>query len=316
MNKKIKFLFKAAALSTAAVHVTNRIMNHISLSRNILSTVQGHHFPWKEGEIFYTKNGEGEPLLLIHDLYPDSSSYEWKQVIQELSHDYTVYAIDLLGCGRSAKPTIQYTNYLYVQLIQDFIKHVIKHPTNLAVSKSSATFGILTSCLASDSIVHLFLVNPDSISKVNELPSKREKLRKHLLHLPVFGTFIYNLDMQHTVEKLKFRLRFIGQTNPHSEDWAWAYTESAYSGKSKGKHLLSSIENKYISANIAHALTILNTPTTIIYSNDNEKMDEAVSQYLEKNPKIQTEKISHSRYLPQIDRPKQFCDLIRSTKKN
>ncbi len=314
MNKKFKFLIKTAAVATIAVHVTNRIMNHISTSRDILSSQQGHKFPWKEGNIFYTKNGQGEPLLLIHDLYPDSSSYEWKQVIQELSHDYTVYAIDLLGCGRSAKPSIQYTNYLYVQLIQDFIKHVIKHPARLVVSKSSASFGILTSCMNSDSIVHLILVNPDSITKINELPSKREKLRKHLLHLPIFGTFIYNLDMQHAIEKLKFRLRFIGQTNPHPEDWAWAYTESAYIGKSQGKHLLSSIENKYISANIAHALKILKTPTTILFSSDHENIDETLDQYTKLNPTIHVNKIAHSRYLPQIDRPKQFCDSIRSIK--
>ena len=312
MNKKIKFLLKTATVATIAVHVTNRIMNHISTSRNILSMQQGHKFPWKEGDIFYTKNGQGEPLLLIHDLYPDSSSYEWKQVIQELSHDYTVYAIDLLGCGRSAKPSIQYTNYLYVQLIQDFIKHVIKQKTSIVVSKSSATFGILTSCMNADSITHLVLINPDSITKINELPSKREKLRKYLLHLPVFGTFLYNLDMQHAVEKLKFRLRFAGQTNPHPEDWAWAYAESAYTHNSKGKHLLSSIENKYIAANIAHALKILKTPTTILYSNDNERMDESINQYTQINQEINVKKITNSRYLPQIDRPKQFCDSIRT----
>ena len=65
MNKKIKLNIKTATVATVAVHVTNRIMNHISTSRNILSDQQGHNFPWKEGNIFYTKSGQGEQKGLI-----------------------------------------------------------------------------------------------------------------------------------------------------------------------------------------------------------------------------------------------------------
>ena len=47
------------------------------------------------------------------------------KVIDKLAENHAVYALDLLGCGRSEKPKITYTNYLYVQLISDFIKNVI-----------------------------------------------------------------------------------------------------------------------------------------------------------------------------------------------
>ncbi len=310
MNKKMKCLLKTTIFSTVSIHIANRVMNHLSTSQNILTTVQGHQYAWKEGNIFYTKTGEGEPLLLVHHLFPDSSSYEWKQVVKELAHHYTVYAIDLVGCGRSAKPGILYTNYFYVQLLQDFIKHVIKQPTNLVVSKASASFGISQCCMNPDQVKKLILVNPDPISHSTALLSKRAQLRKYLLRLPIIGTFLYNLDMQHAVEKLKFRLRFWGQTNPHPEEWAWAYTESAYLNNSKGKHLLSSIENKMINSNIIHTISILHTPTMIIGSRDNEFIDETITQFQELNEHIDSITIYGSKYLPQIDSPKQFCDCV------
>lgn len=310
MNKKMKCLLKTSIFTTVSMHLANRLMNHLSLSRNILTTVKGHQFSWKEGNIFYTKTGKGDPLLLVHNLFPDSSSYEWKQVVKELAHDYTVYAIDLIGCGRSAKPGILYTNYFYVQLLQDFIKHVIKQPTNLVVSKASTSFGIAECCMNPEQVKKLILVNPDQISRSTALLSKRAQLRKYLLRLPIIGTFLYNLDMQHPIEKLKFHIRFWGQTNPHPEEWAWAYTESAYLNNSNGKHLLSSIESKITNSNIIHGISILKTPTLIIGSADHEVMDETIEDYQELNEHIDSITICGSKYLPQMDSPKQFCDCV------
>ena len=59
--------------------------------------------------------------FLIHDLKPESSSYEWKRVVKALAKKHTVYTIDLLGCGYSDKPNITYTAYMYTQLLNDFI---------------------------------------------------------------------------------------------------------------------------------------------------------------------------------------------------
>ncbi len=63
---------------------------------------------------------------MIHDMLPGASGYEWNQIEEQLSSDHTVYTLDLLGCGRSEKAGITYTNFVYVELISNFIKDVIK----------------------------------------------------------------------------------------------------------------------------------------------------------------------------------------------
>lgn len=59
-------------------------------------TVEGY-------KIYYTKEGEkGEPILLVHGL--PTSSYLWRHVQKKLAENYQVYAIDMLGYGKSDKP--------------------------------------------------------------------------------------------------------------------------------------------------------------------------------------------------------------------
>jgi pimeloyl-ACP methyl ester carboxylesterase len=48
------------------------------------------------------RRGRGEPVLLIHGGMSDSR--EWRPQLDDLSRDYDVVAVDVLGCGGSADP--------------------------------------------------------------------------------------------------------------------------------------------------------------------------------------------------------------------
>ena len=162
MNKTIKKLITVSALTTAGIHVANRIIEHSATQKNLLTIKNGHYFNWKYGRIFYTKEGKGEPLILIHDLSPDSSGYEWNKIIHSLSKNYTVYTLDLLGCGRSEKPAMNYTSYIYVQMINDFIKRIIRNKAIVASTGFSSTFTVMASFLAPENYHRIILVNPVS----------------------------------------------------------------------------------------------------------------------------------------------------------
>ena len=88
----------------------------------MLDTDVRNYYHWRFGDIYYTKKGKGSPILLIHDMLPGGSGYEWTRIEDELALEHTVYNLDLPGCGRSEKPGMTYTNFVYVQAICDFIK--------------------------------------------------------------------------------------------------------------------------------------------------------------------------------------------------
>ena len=63
------------------------------------------------GEAAYRSVGKGRPLLLIHSVMAGASCREWDAVIDGLSENYHVYAIDLPGFGNSFCPAEPWTAY-------------------------------------------------------------------------------------------------------------------------------------------------------------------------------------------------------------
>ena len=131
MKKSTKRLLFLVGASAAAIYAYNKYIELTATEKNLLSTDEGEFFQWNDERIFYTKKGEGSPILLIHDANASASSEEWTKLVRRLEKKHTVYTIDLLGCGRSSKPALEYTNYLYVQMISSFVKNIIQEKSLL-----------------------------------------------------------------------------------------------------------------------------------------------------------------------------------------
>jgi pimeloyl-ACP methyl ester carboxylesterase len=99
----------------------------------IANSIPGQHWQWRSQAIYYVQAGQNRhrpPLLLVHGF--GASTDHWRQNITELSQEFEVWAIDLLGFGRSAKPDWQYSGDLWRDQLHDFIDDVIQRPTVLA----------------------------------------------------------------------------------------------------------------------------------------------------------------------------------------
>ena len=68
--------------------------------------------------VHYFVGGNGPPLLLIHGL--GSRSEDWTPEMPDYAKTYRVYALDLLGCGRTDHPDIAYTIQQQTDLIEGF----------------------------------------------------------------------------------------------------------------------------------------------------------------------------------------------------
>lgn len=77
-----------------------------------------YYLNYNNHNICIYENGTGNtPLFLIHGAGIDSAMLSWEEVINLLPTNYTVYAIDLLGYGKSDKPKNMagerfYTNHI------------------------------------------------------------------------------------------------------------------------------------------------------------------------------------------------------------
>ena len=178
MGKKSKKFLLLTAATIAGIYAYNKFIEETSTKKNLLKEEDGTFYEWKHGDIFYKKAGTGSPILLIHDLDSSASCEEWNKIYKKLSKNNTVYMLDLIGCGRSDKPALQYTNYLYVQLISDFINDVIKEKTDIIATNLAASFVIMANNLNKDLFNKVILINPISMSKLESIPTSILKLKQ------------------------------------------------------------------------------------------------------------------------------------------
>ena len=163
-----KTMLKLNLLALGIMHVSNRFISSMALTNNMLRPRGGKYYRWQHGDIFYQKSGSGYPIVLIHHLDPSFSSYEWNEIIDQISTNHTVYAVDLPGCGRSYKENTTYTNYYYVLLLSSFIKNVVKKKCTVVASGYSSSFAIMAASINESLIGRIIAVNPKSLKELQQ----------------------------------------------------------------------------------------------------------------------------------------------------
>ena len=102
-------------------------MTEITQQLQATATLEKLYWNWQGYKIQYTVMGTGIPLVLVHGF--GASIGHWRKNIPVLANaGYQVYAIDLLGFGGSDKPPLDYTVFVWVELLKDFCKAHIQEP--------------------------------------------------------------------------------------------------------------------------------------------------------------------------------------------
>lgn len=298
--KKSKSLLKISAAALGVLHCINKLIDS-TVSGNTAAKSSGKYYHWKHGDIFYHVSGEGTPLLLIHDLNAFSSSYEWKQIAKALAGDYKVYTIDLIGCGKSDRPCITYTNFFYVQMISDFVKDVIGEKTDIAANGLSSSFVLMANSLNDKLFGKIMMVNPKKLSVLKNTPNERSKILLRLFDLPVVGKSAYYIAANKT--NIEYYLTEKVFYNPFevTPGIVKAYYDNAHTSKGNGKALLASLEGNYLNVDITQSLKNTSNDMMIVNGMHNEYKDDIVASYCRINENIEVDEISGSKLLPQIE---------------
>lgn len=308
-NKIITALLLSAG-SVAGIALLNKYTKTTAINKNLLTQPEPHYFKWRLGNIHYTKIGAGKPLLLIHDLNFASSGAEWDKLIGYLKNDFTVYIIDLLGCGRSEKPNLTYTNFLYVQLLNDFIKSEIGKRTNVITAGSSSSLAIMTCVYNPNLFAQMMFINPESFACSNHIPGRYAKIFKTLLDMPILGTLLYNIasskkTIQETLEKELFY-------NPYEVKSFLLdqYYEAAHLGESP-KAVFSSVYCNYTKCRINNALEKIDNSIYILGGEAEDKIEKTIQEYTLCNPAIESSIIAKTKHLPQSENPMEVLNAIK-----
>ncbi|WP_287128521.1 alpha/beta fold hydrolase [Candidatus Cyanaurora vandensis] len=157
-------------------------------------TWQGHHIHYLQAGLEHS----GTPILLIHGCGVSSS--HWQKNITELALHRPVFALDLLGFGRSAKPNLVYNGELWRDQLREFCEQIIGGP---AVVVGHSLGGYAALILAADYpewVEGLVLVNSAGFFAEDYCPDSWKQffaqIGKNMCRHPVVSRLLFHLMRQ------------------------------------------------------------------------------------------------------------------------
>jgi pimeloyl-ACP methyl ester carboxylesterase len=86
------------------------------------------YVPWGDVHYaFYSREGEGRPLVVVHSINAVASAHEMRPLVRALARgDRPVFALEWVGFGHSDRPEIQYTPDVLEDQLEHFLERVVR----------------------------------------------------------------------------------------------------------------------------------------------------------------------------------------------
>ena len=284
-------------------------------------SIPGQYWQWQGHQIYYVKaqNIPAEtsrtkpPLLLIHGF--GASTDHWRKNIAQLQNDFQVWAIDLLGFGRSAKPAIEYSGSLWRNQLHDFITEVIGQPTVLA---GNSLGGYASLCVAgerSQSVAGLILINSAGPFSDNQpkpqSPLKQAigKITKNVLLQPLPSWLLFQYVRRKSTIRKTLKQVYLNHTTVSDRLVEEIYRPSCDTGAAQ---VFAAVFKTPPGAKVDHLLQKMSCPLMLIWGEGDPWMNsrDKSAQFKHYYPNL-TEHFLNAGHCPHDEIPEQVNPLIR-----
>jgi len=187
----------AVAGLTGAAALVNRSLRNAALPSDPFDGVR-RPWRWRDSEIFVTELGDDTPpgalpVLLVHGIYAGASSYEFRLLAPLLARTRRVIAFDLLGCGLSEMPNVEYSADVFVDQIVDALREFFDGPAALVGSSLGAAFCIRAAVRAPERVGRLVAICPTGLAGVlDREPNIGQRATGALIGTPLAGETAFN----------------------------------------------------------------------------------------------------------------------------
>jgi pimeloyl-ACP methyl ester carboxylesterase len=297
-----------AILGAAAVY--NAYARHgVDRLSNLIGGEEGG-WSWRGWRIAFTKRGSGPAILLIHGIHAAAWSYEWRQTVDYLARDFTVYTIDLLGFGRSDRPGIRYSARLYIGMLSDFVAQVIGSTCILAATSLSAAYAIILSARDPHRFPALALIAPTGLTRLNEPSGVRGGAERLAIDAPVLGTAAFNALVSR--RSLRHYLKEVYASNTLvTEELIDVYYKTSH--QRGARHAPAAFIAGHLNIDVRRALRRLRQPALLFWGEEAQLAPvEEIRGFRALKPDFDVHILSPAGDLPQDERTDEF-NVILST---
>jgi len=259
----------------------------------------GSYYSWDFGDVYYEKCGSGEPLLLIHSLSPERSSSEWSYISSFLSEKYTVYTVDLPGCGRSDKDIDKYTDYFYSSFLKSFVKNVIGSKCIAVASEYSSRIPIIASHFDNTLFSKVVLLNPPELIHSTYSDTIRYLYSK-AVSLPVLGYLLYDIRYCGVTLRNIYGFHYFSDPNHADSSFIEKCVFDAQVSGGRGKYLYESMLSGILGHKIPAEIFQTSVPVSVVRYSHSRKNRAFFNMNMDAHEFL----FSDNSLLPQIEDPK------------
>ena len=300
MSKFFRGLASVGALFMG-IYLANEYISSKATGERNPEDSKGDYYNWKGLNIFYKTCGEGSPVLLVHDISPESSLREWKFITPLLAEGHKVYAVDLPGCGNSAKPSTEYNPYYFSLLIEKFAEEVIGEECTVITSGAASVPGVLA--MESDFISKILIIDPMSIAETKQAAGSKGRLMSRILCLPILGNALYNSLMSVPALQNKYDEAFRDTSAENYSAFIKDCHETSHIGNGTGRFLLAGEMDGPLLFDYSYSLGNLTKPACIMEGAYLDGLYEKVDAFKDINSSIKTTFINSTMAYPHIESP-------------
>lgn len=167
------------------------------------------YYESRSGVIHYDRRGLGDPVLLVHGIYPGASHAEFARTAAALQRSHTVYAVDLLGFGESDAPRVTHTAELHHHLLRDFLTEEVGEPAHVIASGLGSGMAVRLGVYDEHLVGKLVLICPVTrVQEVREEQSLADRISQFVLATLSVGASLYETASSRTALEQFLRERY------------------------------------------------------------------------------------------------------------
>lgn len=282
--------------------------------RRVVNRLGGElrYYRWRGEDLAYAVAGpeRGQPLLLVHGIYAGSSSFEYRKNFGELSRDFRVYALDLLGCGMSARPRRRYGPEDVTSQVEDFVREEIGGRANLVASSLTGALCVPALARSPRLFRRAVLICPTGHGSLNRSSGLLGDAVYGLFLTPIFGDTLYHAIVSRW--GIRYYLEKMAYENPDlvTEELVEDYYRR---GHGRGaKHLPAAFVSGKLNLGVASLWPRVPQRTLLCWGQEARITPVAdLQRFLRSNPRAEPRVFRDAALLPHDERAETFNEEIR-----
>ncbi|MGL5083512.1 MAG: alpha/beta fold hydrolase [Microcoleaceae cyanobacterium] len=283
----------------------------------------GEYWQWRDQLIYYVhrdvhlgaSSSQRAALLMVHGF--GASTDHWRKNILGLQADFEVWAIDLVGFGRSAKPSWDYSGELWRDQLHDFITQVIQRPTVLIGNSLGGYSALSTAASDPELTAGLILLNsagpftePQPQAELSPGQKTRLQLRRSLFRQSWVSFLIFQWTRRRSLIRRVLKQVYLDQSAVTEQLVEEIYRPSCAPGAAQ---VFASVFKSPSGDPVDVLLNRLQCPLLLLWGEGDPWMDcrSRSVKFHQHYPQL-TEYFLQAGHCPHDEIPNQVNDLIRS----